>query len=1477
DAPTLAAQAALLAVEKAKAPAELRGGGARGGADRDIAILSLAGRFPGASSVDALWRNLLSGRCAIRDLTDEELTAAGAPLHRPDFVRSAAVVEDADQFDPRFFGLSDREAELMDPQQRLFLECAREALEAGGYAPGQGAAVGVYAGCYLPSYLLHALGGAAALDPHDPTAFHLAEIGNDKDYLATRAAYLLGLSGPTLSIQTSCSTGLTAIAEAVFALRAGRCEMAIAGASSLSFPRTGYVHIDGHLTSASGVGRAFDSRADGAILGETVGAVLLKPLAQAQADGDPILAVIKGAAVNNDGGAKAGYSAPSVSGQAEVIQLALDDAGVSADTISYVEAHGTGTPVGDPIEVAALTRAFRRDTARTGYCALGSIKPNIGHGNIAAGFSGLAKAAMMLAHRRQPPMIGYEQPNPELRLEETPFHIATEPREWPEGASPRRAGVSSFGIGGANAHVILEEAPRQTEREEAGDGAQLFPLSARSETALARLADDIVHRFDAEDPPALDDASHTLRAGREAMPVRASFVVRSRADIRAACAKLIPTRAGLDAGAVWLFPGNGAQHPMMGADLYAAYPAYRQRFEHCRELFAGLGLPDLGDLYAPERSAALLTSAAGAQSALFAVELSLAALYESVGARPAAIVGHSLGEYAAWVAAGALSLEDGARLVAVRAAATDQAPEGGMMAVSADAAAVEALCRADAELVVAARNAPTEWTLSGPSASIEAALRGAEAVGASARRLRVQRAFHSPAMAAAAAALAQAGREVEMRSPTVPLASSLTGRWFDPHEVAASDYWSAQMRQPVLFADAFACALGRASAAVIEVGPGPSLAGLSAKNGGPVALRSLRRAGAEADHDDNVFLTTAGKLWAMGAPIELAKLHPQGRAPHRASMPTTPFDRRRIWPAAPVAPQPRRQGLIFTRPTWARAEAPAPTSAVGEWLILSSAASEPLAIALSEALRSRGALVRRGSDDLTELSSINARAAADPLNILDLTNATPEIAPPLEALTQLVERLQRVAAAMTPMVYWRVGAGALAVGLEEAQPDAAAALGPLLVAGQEHAMLGVRHIDLTPAEAARPSPRLCDQILRELLAGAPRREPFVALRGGRIWGERFEEVDPTAAQAAGVALLRQGGAHIITGGLGRIGLALTRRLAEHGAPVIVTTRRAPPDDWTEAGGSFAALAKLRESGANIRVVQLDLTRPEQVSALLRDVAVSGTGLGGVFHAAGLADLKYLPETDRMSLAAELASKRGGLQALNAAIETQRRNSGATPAFVMLFSSLAATLGGLGMAGYMAANRYMDAWVEAAADSESESGHPSPRWISVNWDDWDFDYGKEQVGAYARSRADLAMAPEAALNALEAILGDPTANRIAVSGSPIAERARDWLENASRILDAPSVQSPPSPAKRDMPAWLNPTETAVAAAYAAVLGAAELQPEDDFFDLGGDSLMATRIVMMLRRSLENAPPPAIADIFDYPTVRGLAARLEARAE
>ena len=877
-------------------------------ADTDVAVIGMAGRFPRARDVDEFWRNLVQGVECIATLSEEQLRAAGVSermLRNPNYVRARGVLEDADRFDAGFFGYRPFEAMVIDPQQRVFLECAWEALEDAGYDPFRfPGAVGVYAGANFTNYLEYLQRHAASFPGFDGWE---ALVGSDKDYLATRVSYKLDLRGPSLTVQTACSTSLVAIHVACQAVIASECEMALAGGVGIPpVQEIGYLYQEGGKSSPDGHCRAFDAGAQGVVGGAGAGVVVLKRLADALRDGDHVYAVIKGSAVNNDGALKVSFTAPSVEGQSQVVSEALSVAGVDPDTVTFVEGHGTGTPLGDPIEVAALTQAFRASTAREQYCALGSAKTNIGHLTAAAGVAGLIKVVQAMRHGVIPPTLHFRAPNPELRLERSPFYVNTRPVPWtPEG--PRRAGVSSLGIGGTNAHLVVEEPPAPAESGPARPWS-LLALSARSPAALDAAAARL-RAFLAENPDAkLADVAYTLQVGRAELAHRRVLACRSVQDAVEALgggdpARVWTAQAGEGAlPAAFLFPGGGAQRAGMARELYGAEPVFRETVDRCAELLR----PELGwdvreVLLAEEteEAAARIDRADVAHPALFVVEYALAQTWMAWGVRPAAVMGHSLGEYAAACVAGVFTLEAALRLVAERGRLMQSAPEGAMLVVPL--AEAELLPLLDEGLSIGAVNGPELCLVSGAPGEVEAFAARMEARGIDCRRLHFDRASHCALMDGVLDAFRQAVRAASPAPARIPFVSNLTGGWIDPERLADPEYWVSHLRQPVRFADGLA-ALRERPGVLLEVGPGQALTKLARRQGGPAApaFASLTAPGEEGS-DLQQLLTALGRCWAAGVKVDWNGFGARERR-LRLRLPTYPFERTRF--ALPTTPAP---------------------------------------------------------------------------------------------------------------------------------------------------------------------------------------------------------------------------------------------------------------------------------------------------------------------------------------------------------------------------------------------------------------------------------------------------------------------------------------------------------------------------------------------------------------------------------------------
>jgi len=873
-----------------------------------VAIIGMAGRFPGARNVAEFWSNLRSGVESIAHFRPEELEVPNAAqLSRdPNYVSARSFLEDVDLFDADFFGIYPQEAKFLDPQHRVFLECCWEAMEDGGYDLTGGTSVtGVFAGCSPNSYFLRQIAGSAAY-LHEYTSayqvgFYPTMLGTIADTMATRVAYKLNLKGPAMTLLAACSTSLVAVCQAAKSLLTYECDQALAGAVSITFPqKRGYLYQPGGMVSPDGHCRPFDEDAQGTTFGSGAGVVLLKRLEDAVRDRDHIYAVIKGSAINNDGSQKVAFTAPSVDGQAAVIATAQALAGAEPRTISYIEAHGTATPLGDPIELAALTKVFRESTPDHHFCAIGTAKANVGHLDVAAGVTGLIKTALALHHQELPPQINFRKPNPKLGLEESPFYVSTELRRWESSHGvPRRAGVSAFGVGGTNAHVVVEEAP-PCEPQSSRRPYQILSVSARSEDALRearrRLADFLTSHPAAD----LGDVAYTLNTGRRPFPHRQTLVCRTREEaLRALQAERAAAhRQKPGTNVYFLFPGQGTQHVHMGEELYRTEPVYREQFDCCANVFQAETGTDLREvIFASDTAEAThrLQATALAQPAIFATEYALARLWMSWGIEPKGMLGHSIGEFVAACLAGVVSLEDAVRLVGKRGRLMQDLPGGAMLSVRMPDIEIRPLLGRD--LSVAAVNAPALTVVSGTFEAIEQLENTLQARGILSRRLHTSHAFHSVMMDPILEPFTECVRRVKLSRAAIPYVSCVTGTWITPEQSTDPSYWASHFRQAVRFSDAVQTLGADPDAILLEVGPGSTLQVLARQQkpgrSDQVIVSSLPDAGSE--NSAAAALSAAlGRLWEAGVPVDWTQYY-AGEGLRRVSLPTYPFERKRFW------------------------------------------------------------------------------------------------------------------------------------------------------------------------------------------------------------------------------------------------------------------------------------------------------------------------------------------------------------------------------------------------------------------------------------------------------------------------------------------------------------------------------------------------------------------------------------------------------
>ncbi len=1471
-----------------------------------IAIVGLAGRFPKSADVDAFWANLRAGVECIEAFSEETLLAAGVDagtLGNPNYVRAGAPVADIDRFDAKFFEMTASDAALTDPQHRVFLETAWEALEMSGYArrdfPGL---VGVYAGVSYSRYLFENImqnpGLMATLNPMQ------LMIGTSKDALCSMLSYKLNLRGPAVTVQTTCSTSLVAVHTACQAILNGECDMALAGGVSLrNFGPEGYFYAEGDISSPDGHCRTFDADAAGTIGGNGVGIVVLKKYEHALADGDTIHAVIRGSAVNNDGAQKVGFTAPSVTGQMSVISEALAVAGVAPEDVSYVEAHGTGTILGDPIELRALNHVFATDGHAPASCAIGAVKTNIGHLDAAAGVAGLIKVTQALRHREIPPTLHFRRPNPNFDLAASPFYINAALEAWRPKAAGRIAGVSSFGIGGTNAHLIVEEAPVPAPAAPSSRAATLL-VSAKSPAAvragLARLREHLA----AQPGIALADAAFTTQLGREHFAHRASLACESVDDalrqLDAADGIAVahaPERGAAALPVVFMFPGQGIQYAGMARELYEAEPAFARELDACLVLFQRLHALDLRAVLVPspadaERASAAINETELAQPAIFSVEYALAKYLNGLGIVPSAMLGHSIGEYVAACLAGVFSLEDAVRLVGERGRLMAKSPAGAMLAVHAGEAAIRALLGED--LWIAAVNSPDACAVSGTPEAIERLAAALRERSIDCQPLRVSRAFHSGLLNGVSGEFRACLERVRFGEPAIRFASNVTGDWITKEAAMDPGYWISHLLGAVRFADCAQTVAKDGDGVWIEVGPGRTLANLVQFGLAPDPARAVVATLPDVRlkvTPRQAMAAALGQLWAHGVRIDWRALH-EGEARRRIPLPTYAFERERHWVeatgqgvepgggeagSAPAVASTQGKYADVTKwlyqPSWRR-RAALPRQAgeghgaapAGPVLVFGNADARVEAVV--QALRARNAsvvLVREGSAGSEPSLGAGDEQRVDPSNPehyaalfahLVQTNRLPVALLHLWSLSESASEsgdtaryhdLLALAGVLgniqspEPIALTVAGHGVHAVlGDEPLQPHAALIAAACKVLPLEFRSLLVRYVDVVASELGAPSSHTAAMLCDEVLRN--RGTGQVALRGRSAWIEEIVHAAPAAGDA-GFAL-RDAGLYLVTGGLGGIGLVFAHYLADRArAPTLVLTGRSalpPAGEWDAYLASHDAGDATGAKLAAIRALEAKGARVHYVAADIASASDVGRLADRVAMLGRPNGIFHAAGVGDIALL-HFRSREAGERILAAKVAGTLLLKRHFALAELDFTILCASVNGL--CPTIGQTDYCAASTFLDVFAQAERASSGANVLSVDWGTW------HETGMAAQAAKDAQDGPVGILNAegvqVFELLGQSAAPQVVVSPYEFARFAA-LVASANQGFASGEGAAGSGAAAASVADDPNaPTEARLLALWRQLFGSASLGVDDNFFESGGHSLLALQMLARIR--------------------------------
>ena len=1395
--------------------------------DSDIAIIGMAGKFPGANNLNQFWDNLKQGVISIERFSDEELIENEVnqqDLQHPNYIRAKGTLNDIEHFDGEFFEYSGREAEILDPQIRLLTELSWHALEDAGYVPEKyDGNIGVYTGVTNNLYWQLKMIASGKIANNETLS---VAIYSEKDHVSTRISYKLNLTGPSFTVETQCSTSLVAFHLACQGIINGECDMAIAGGASINLPnKAGYIYQEGSIHSKDGTCRAFDENANGTVFSDGAGLVVIKNARKAIADGDDIYAIVKGSATNNDGMEKAGFTAPSISGQREVITTAYRKAGVSPETIGYVETHGTGTAIGDPIEVEALNQAF--DTEKKGFCRIGSLKPNVGHMDNAAGIGNIIKATLALKNKQIPPSINFNRPNPKINFAETPFIVNSELTDWIENDHfPRRAGVSSYGVGGTNAHAILEEyLPEEPRKEEQEECLKLIPFSARSESALAAVKDNLLNFIDQREAE-LADVAYTLQTGRRDFAYRSFVLSGTRQDtIDQLKSGPVPTALtkGKNGSTVFLFPGQGAQYMQMGRELYEQCFPFKKALDQCFAIYrqiTGKALQDIVFGNAVEAQEAI-NQTQYVQPLIFSYEYALATVLIEAGITPDGMVGHSIGEYTAACISGVFSLQDAMRLVVKRGELMQTLPQGSMMALIVEPEALEGLLPDD--VAIAAVNSARMTVVSGSDDAVNALEERLREKGIEGRRLHTSHAFHSSMMEPIIEEFEALISTVDIRGPQIKYMSNLTGTEVRADAIKQPSYWSAHLRQAVLFRENIQNLPNKENTIFIEVGPGNTLSTfvkrMSSEFRNYTVYNTIRHPKKVA-RDTEVFYSTVGKVWQKGVDVHWTNVFDNGSC-HKMSLPGYPFERKRHWVkgnvyemaqggssnSAQLSVTETLHNRRIYKPTWAEKKLTASTIKTDDqaWLVFADNSSFiQYFLEQTQEIVGHTTIIRDGvsyqhqadsftinpkdkSDYKRLLEQLKADIGEKEINVLhgwslNPTGETRSNHVKDSQVKGLMSVLFLVQTISTVFPKNKVNVNVLSNNIHNVRykdllnPLSATLLGAITTVPLEYKNISMCGLDVDRQHLNDPA--LAYDTLKAVVA-SDASDNIVALRGDTLFARTFERV-PFKHERALPSIVKNQGVYLVTGGLGGIGVELATYLSQTARVKLALTGRSEFPDrekWDQlmkSGGNTAdrirRIRQMESYGAEVMVVSADVADKDSMQAGIDRVQSAFGPIDGVLHCAGVAGGNIIPTLEPELIYDTMNSKVFGTLILDELLAQNDLD------FTVLCSSISSITGTFGQMSYTASNAFLDAY------THYKNARGAKNVICFNWDIW------QEVGMATKAikelnrEDDIKISPE---NLLEHPLfaGHVRVNKDQVYVSHLSPQLH-WMIDEHRILKQP---------------------------------------------------------------------------------------------